>query len=202
MKLSGFTHHDTFLKHRLGILLILVSIVMLITSSGLFYIEQRKTQDKTTVRIVTPKPVKVMVHIAGAVRHPGIYELLETKRLADVIKAAGGVTSDVDNSYYQIHFNQAESIYDSEKIYIPSIEDISSGRFNETIDNSQPEQAGIGLNINTSSDSELVALPGVGKVTAQKIIDGRPYQSIEELVSKSVISEAVFNKISSLIYVD
>lgn len=201
MSLSGFTRHDTFLQHRFSILLLSISLLFLTASLGLFAYEQRKPLPKTQAIVLTPKPVRVMVNISGAVKRPGIYELLETKRLKDVILMAGGLTKDADRSYYAIHFNEAEEIHDAEKIYIPTSEDIKNGLFASPA----PEQESIGsvgISINTASSSELEALPGIGKVTAQKIIDGRPYDAIEDLVSKTVISEAIFNKISSLINAD
>ncbi|MBI2404837.1 helix-hairpin-helix domain-containing protein [Candidatus Gottesmanbacteria bacterium] len=51
------------------------------------------------------------------------------------------------------------------------------------------------VNINTASQNELESLPGVGPVTAKKIIDNRPYQTLEELVSKKAVGNALFEKI-------
>ena len=51
------------------------------------------------------------------------------------------------------------------------------------------------ININSASQTELEALPGVGPVTAGKIIDGRPYQTLEELKSKKAVGNALFEKI-------
>ena len=51
------------------------------------------------------------------------------------------------------------------------------------------------ININSASQSDLESLPGVGPVTAGKIIDGRPYQSIEELKSKKAVGNSLYDKI-------
>ena len=51
------------------------------------------------------------------------------------------------------------------------------------------------ININTATQTELEALPGVGPVTAGKIIDGRPYQTLEELKTKKAVGNALFEKI-------
>jgi|GEM_PF-3015068 DNA uptake protein ComE-like DNA-binding protein len=57
------------------------------------------------------------------------------------------------------------------------------------------------LNINTAPLDKLEALPGVGDMYAQKVIDGRPYKATEELVSKKVVPKAVYQKISKFITV-
>jgi DNA uptake protein ComE-like DNA-binding protein len=46
---------------------------------------------------------------------------------------------------------------------------------------------------------ELDSLPGVGKVTAQKIIDNRPFKALEELINQKIITKSVFEKIKNLI---
>ena len=57
------------------------------------------------------------------------------------------------------------------------------------------------ININNASESELDSLPGIGKVTAQKIISGRPYQTIKELKTRKIVGNSTFEKIKNLISV-
>ncbi len=55
------------------------------------------------------------------------------------------------------------------------------------------------LDINSATKEQLEALPGIGKVYSQKIIDGRPYANKAQLVSKGVVPQATYDKIKDQI---
>ena len=55
------------------------------------------------------------------------------------------------------------------------------------------------VDLNSASQEELDALPGIGKVYSQKIVNGRPYANKTQLVSKGIIPQATYNQISALV---
>lgn len=121
----------------------------------------------------------LVVHVAGAVKKPGVYALAPGKRVIDAIKAAGGATRNADLD----ELNLAAHIGDSQQILVPK----RGSRTASSRRSGRGSQAAPGMvNINTASAEELDALPGVGPSTAQKIVEHRdshgPFATAEGLL--------------------
>lgn len=131
----------------------------------------------------------MLIDIEGAVITPGLYRLPVGSRVHDLLELAGGLAPQADTVAVSRTINRAAKLTDGAKIYIPFI--------GESVN---AENAGSStVNINTASSRELESLNGIGVATAAKIISGRPYLRLEDLVDKNVIGRALFEKISSQI---
>lgn len=182
-----------------GILFLLFGIVYIVktqnTSSEVIFSDASSSPSAKT------KTVKIKVDVEGAVMAPGVYEVMEGGRITDALSTAGGLSADADREWVAKNINLAAKITDGGKIYIPSAAETALGKItNESGSSGQLLGVAAGkININSASQAELEGLPGVGPVTAGKIISGRPYQTIEELKSKKAVGNSIFNKIKDLI---
>ena len=143
----------------------------------------------------------IVVDVEGAVVNPGVYSLADDARVQDALIAAGGFSENANRTWIAKNLNLAAKLLDSAKIYIPVIgEDVSlvAGVNSQSIGSSTISSSGQ-ININTATSSELDALPGIGVITAGKIIESRPYVSINDLLSKKVVSNKVFEDIKDKI---
>ncbi len=144
---------------------------------------------------------EVVVEVSGAVRSPGVYKLPSTARVADAIEAAGGYGPRVDVERATGALDLAALLVHGGTVNVPSRDDpvaAPGGGGN----------AGGGgdhlVNLNTASASELEALPGIGPVTAQKILDARaerPFASLDELRERELVGEKTFEKLRDLVTV-
>lgn len=157
----------------------------------------------------------IRVDVSGAVVNPGVYTLVQGDRVSDAIEAANGLSNSADVDFYARNYNAARTLTDQEKIYIPRIDEIENRVFIEgqyMIDHSllsvaeetsleqnveEVDSSNSGIHINSADSAELETLSGIGPVTAQKIIEGRPYENVNDLVEKKIIGESVFNKIKN-----
>ncbi len=137
----------------------------------------------------TVKNLKILVDIQGAVIHPGVYELSENSRIKDVLVASGGLSAVADRDYVSKVFNLADKVKDGQKIYIPEINSIEAG--GGSIEAKSQIKC---VNINTATTEELDTLWGIGSSRANDIINARPYQKVEDLTGKGVISKGVLDR--------
>lgn len=147
-----------------------------------------------------PNSAKIVVDIEGAVLKSGVYTLSSDSRLKDALVAAGGLSAEADREWVAKNLNLAVRLSDGAKIYVPAKGEAQRDTSIKSIKGST-DVAGGQININSASEGELDSLPGVGPVTAQKIIAGRPYASIEDLLNKKIVGSKVFSQIKDRITV-
>ena len=165
----------------ISIFSIIFSIVLLVKST------QTTTPIQFSTDIVASKSADIKVDVEGAVKNPGMYSLPEGSRVEDAIVAAGGVNTEVDAQVFAKTINRAMKLVDGAKIFIPSL---SMTSYNI-------QGASSMISVNMATQSELESLSGIGPATAKKIIEGRPYQTLEELVTKKAIGTALFEKLKN-----
>jgi competence protein ComEA len=142
---------------------------------------------------------RVAVHVAGRVRRPGLVRLPAGSRVQDALRAAGGVTSGADLEAV----NLARKLIDGEQVRIPAHGEPPP-----------PAPAGPGaapgaappapLDLNTATVEQLDALPGVGEVTAGRIVAYRaahPFTSVDELLEVPGIGQRRFEQLKDLVTV-
>lgn len=157
-------------------------------------IETSSNTDKSGTADISPPSTKIVVDIEGAVVHPGMYNLASTSRVQDAIAIAGGLSTKADRGQVAKQMNLAAKLSDGMKLYIPFV-----GETAAAAGQSIAGVSSVSVSVNSASASELDSLPGVGPVTAQKIISSRPYSALDDLVSKKAVSQSVFEKIKDQI---
>ena len=174
------------------------------------------------------KKETIKVHISGAVNNEGLIELEKDSRIANAIEKAGGLKDEACMD----EINLAFVLEDGIKIKIPTKEEVEkqnkealessnsdagqkyivsetgNNQIKNNVSNSlvtgeKVSNRNLKVNINTANQSELETLPGIGAVTALKVIDYRnekgKFKSIEDIKGVSGIGEAKFDKIKELI---
>ena len=142
-------------------------------------------------------PARLVVHVVGAVRRPGLYRLAHGARIADAVRRAGGATRRADLSLV----NLAAQISDGTQVVVPRravVEAAAPGG----VEGGPAPTAGP-VHLNTATLEQLDALPGVGPVTAQKILDYRQqhgaFSSIEDLDAIPGIGSARLEQLRDLV---
>jgi competence protein ComEA len=147
----------------------------------------------------SPPPAAVLlVDVAGWVRHPGVYEFEEGARVIDAIDAAGGARTGAMLE----SLNLAAPLTDGSQILVPKEgEQVAT----PPVAGESGAASGGLIDVNTAGATELEALPGVGEVIAQAIVDYRtengPFTSVDQLLDVSGIGDATLEDIRELVTV-
>ncbi len=181
-------------RFKIPIGLSLVGLVLII--GGMFASGLTKPKVEYPKESIVSGIKKISVDVSGAVIKPGVYQLEESKRVEDAVLVAGGLAENANGEYVSKYLNMAQKLSDGMKIYVPKVGEQYSGGTNV-----QGLPAGRQVNINTATQAELEALPSIGPVTASKIISGRPYSKVEDILTLKLLSKSVFEKIKDSLVV-
>lgn len=154
-----------------GVLLLLCLVITVVA------LVPRITRRHVTIQLEQPN---IRVAISGAVQREGVYELPWGSTVADVLEQAGGFRSGAERSLV----NLAAPLDEGSSLYIPY-------RQNR-------ERRGR-ISLNSASALELEQLPSIGPSMAQRIIEGRPYRRVEDLLRVSGIGEATLERLRPLV---
>ncbi|TCW41979.1 competence protein ComEA [Thermohydrogenium kirishiense] len=194
---------------------IIILLAVVLFTTGYFIFEKNKNNDSnidislkstdsvlnadnTNEMVSNEKPKEIKVYVTGLVKSPGVYTMKDGDRVDDAIKLAGGALEGADLS----NINLAEKVKDEQMIKIPKVgeDNSSTGEIGDV------KKADGKININKATKEELDTLPGIGEVTAQRIIDFREqhgnFQKIEDIMNVSRIGPKLFEQIKDKITVD
>ncbi len=145
------------------------------------------------------EPARLLVHVVGAVPRPGLYRLRAGSRVADAVARAGGAGKRAELA----SINLAAPVVDGTQVVVPRRPDLATSTGPSGLGGSaEPEAAGP-VHLNSATLDELDALPGVGPVTAQKILDFRrqhgAFRSADELDAVPGIGPARLEELRALV---
>jgi competence protein ComEA len=178
-------------SRRRALVLAAVALVLLVVAGRTLAGAGTATSQPAAPLVSEPAAAapKLVVHVAGAVRRPGLYRLAEGKRVADAVARAGGATAPADTAA----INLAAPIADGMQVVVPS-----------RVAGAPPGTSAPGrVSLSSASVAELDALPGIGPVTAQKIVDHRlahgGFRSVDDLDAIPGIGPARIEQLRELV---
>ena len=194
-----------FLLQRRRLLLVAAGSLALILLAGRFVLGA----GTTTVAPLPPPPpqgagvtglpaARVVVDVVGAVRRPGLYRLEQGTRIADAVARAGGATGKADLSMV----NLAAPLADGEQVVVPKRGPAGAAAGAGAAGAGAAATTGP-VHLSTATLEQLDSLPGIGPVTAQKILDYRAqnggFASVDDLDAVPGIGPARLEDLRDLV---
>ena len=182
-----------------------LAIVAIVAAVVVVFAAARAIDERTAPSIIIDNSLVqpgIVVDLRGEIANPGVYELQAGSRLDDAVVAAGGLTDDADLT----QLNLAARLQDGSIVTVPGVASLAppgaSVDAGSIATASEAQQGGL-INLNTSSAAELETLPGVGEVTAGRIIAYREangsFRSVDDLVHVQGISMKTINGLRELV---
>ena len=188
-----------FSRRQLLIAAFLAGVTLLV-AGRYFATAGTPSADVQAVRVPVAQGVlpaqRLVVHVVGAVRRPGLYRLDQGDRIADAVRRAGGATRAADLTAV----NLAAPLADGAQVLVPRRLPAAGGPGSPPAGTAAPAGP---VRLNTATLEQLDDLPGVGPVTAQKILDYRAihgaFASVDELDAIAGIGPARLDQLRDLV---
>jgi competence protein ComEA len=189
---------------RTQLALVVVPLVALLTVAGSRLAGVGATTAPATVTRLAPRgerspggassSAQLFVHVVGAVRRAGLFRLPEGSRVADALARAGGPTAKADLTAV----NLAAPLVDGQQVVVPR-----RGPQGATAAGVGGATPGTRVSLAVATVDQLDELPGIGPVTAQKIVDWRtthgPFRSVDDLDAVPGIGPARIEQLRDLV---
>ena len=180
-------------------------LIILIAVSGALLLHSRSEPVHITIKPPSPTatppptatPLPILVYVTGEVLWRGTQHVLPYgSRVSDAVAAAGGFTDLAKKE----RVNLAGILRDGDQVHVPSVE-------TDRVGGALPTPSGGSLvNVNAASLEELIALPNIGSVTAQRIIEYReqvsPFDTLADLDQVPGIGSSTLEALQDLIRFD
>jgi len=164
-------------------------------TSALIFLALAEPRGRPLELLPLPTPSPLRIHVAGAVLHPGVYEVPRGSIVQDAVRTAGGPASDADLD----RVNLAAGLTDGERIMVPAAVAMGSS-------SSAPQASDGTLDLNTATAADLEELPGIGPGLARSIVEYReahgPFEVVEDLLLVPGIGPSRLAQIRDLVRVD
>lgn len=140
-----------------------------------------------------------LVHVAGAVKKPGIVELQSHARVFEAIDAAGGAAKDADLT----QINLARTVSDGEQLVVARVGEVLSNPAPGRVESGDAQGSSEVLDINAATAAEFEELPGIGPVLAERIVTHREqvggFAAVSDLADVSGIGPSIMGQIAELV---
>lgn len=216
---KAFKPEEFLDSNKIPILVALFGLILL--GFGIFLYKNTSIFEADEIEIVDNSKsgdgadAEMVVEIAGSVEKPGVYKLKSNSRIEDLLVSCGGLSAEADRDWVSKYINRAARLSDGQKIYIKSVSETQQNQVVKQTDASSAKneegyqsvstvlgtnEEGL-TNINTATFTQLDALPGIGQVYGQKIIEQRPYSNTEDLLNRGILPKSTYEKIKDKITV-
>lgn len=170
--------------------ILLISGLAICLAGFLFIASRGEAVETPPIKVIESATLKMLlVHVAGEVKKPGVYPVVEGSRVVDALAAAGGAKKGVDLSV----INLARKVVDGEQIYLGR-KDVTKGKVSASSFNGT-------VYVNRASAAQFDSLSGIGPVLAKRIVDYRsangPFVDIADLQKVAGIGSKTFERIKS-----